>query len=155
MIKRKMIYATLLLGMLVNTQTLVAQTPQEVVKSMISIFEKTAVSAKYIISVQEQGSDVPYIYRGNLLMHDEKFALKANGLDVCYDGKTQYVYMSEAQEISISEPTAEELLEVNPILMAKAMYESCEMTFSAMASTGTYEIELHPKRKIQNLSTWR
>lgn len=145
---KKIRYSFVLLLFTLLAFSLSAQNANEVVREMIAILEKTAVSAQYTLSVQEQGTNFPQIYRGNFLMFGDKFRLQADGLDARYDGKTQYIYMEQMDELSISEPTDEELLQVNPILMAKTMFVTCDMRFIQTSnSAAIYHVEFIPKEK--------
>ena len=50
-------------------------------------------------------------------MTPELYVRDDAGNEIKYDGKTQWVFISEYNEVSITEPTAEELREVNPLAM--------------------------------------
>ncbi len=126
-----------------------AQNARRVVKDMIEIFEQTSLKANYVLSASE-GAET-FIQQGTFLMQGEKFQLNASGLDVCYDGKTQYVYLHEADEISLSEPTAEELIQTNPILMAKAMMQICDLRLKSKDEL--YEIEFTPKSDTSEIKS--
>ena len=150
---RKISYLFTLLALAMVAFPLSAQTANELVKEMITVFEKSAISAQYTLSVQEQGTEFPQTFQGKILMSGDKFNLQAVGLDVRYDGKTQYVYMEDADELSISEPTSDELLQTNPILMAKAMFVTCDVKFVGGTNSGIYHIEFIPKEKSADLES--
>jgi len=51
---------------------------------------------------------------GFLLLKGEKFYLNNGNIQSWYDGKTQWSYVSDMEEVNISHPTPEELQSVNP-----------------------------------------
>lgn len=56
---------------------------------------------------------------GFLLMKGEKFYLNNRQIQSWYDGKTQWSYVADTDEVNVSHPTSEELQGVNPYLILK------------------------------------
>ena len=54
---------------------------------------------------------------GFLLLKGEKFYLNNGSIQSWYDGKTQWSYVAETDEVNISHPTPEELQGINPYLI--------------------------------------
>lgn len=54
---------------------------------------------------------------GFLLLKGEKFYLNNGSIQSWYDGKTQWSYVADTEEVNISIPTPEELLGINPYLI--------------------------------------
>lgn len=50
----------------------------------------------------------------NIVISKDKYHLSSNDVKVWYDGTTQWTYLIAGKQLSITEPTAEELLESNP-----------------------------------------
>lgn len=57
--------------------------------------------------------------KGFLLMKGEQFYLNSRHVQCWYDGETQWSYVTETEEVNISNPTFEELLSINPYLILK------------------------------------
>ena len=55
--------------------------------------------------------------QGFLLLKGEKFYLNSGGIQSWYDGKTQWSYVADTEEVNISHPTREELQAINPYLI--------------------------------------
>lgn len=51
---------------------------------------------------------------GTIRLKGEKFVLDAGGMTTWFDGHTQWTYLASADEVNITEPTAEELQGINP-----------------------------------------
>ena len=54
---------------------------------------------------------------GFLLLKGEKFYLQSGNIQSWYDGKTQWSYVADTEEVNISHPTPEELQSINPYLI--------------------------------------
>ena len=52
--------------------------------------------------------------QGEIILKGEKFHLNSNGIQSWYDGKTQWSYSEDTQEVNISTPTPEEIQSINP-----------------------------------------
>lgn len=86
----------------------------------------------------------PNSYPCSMTLAKQKFVLDTPQMKVWYDGATQWVYDTSAQRLSITEPTADELLETNPfaILNHYSRSYTCRLLKS---SPGTRAVELTPK----------
>jgi len=74
----------------------------------------------------------------------QKYRLSASKMEVWYDGITQWTYTTENKELSITEPTPDELLECNPF----AILNGFNKIYNCRRLKGQgYQIELTPKVK--------
>lgn len=74
----------------------------------------------------------------------EKYRLSASEMEVWYDGTTQWTYANANKELSITEPTADELLECNPFTILNGFSK----IYDCRRLKGPdYEIELTSKVK--------
>ena len=64
------------------------------------------------IRAEFEGSEI-----GLLLLKGEKFYLNSGNIQSWYDGKTQWSYVADTEEVNISHPTQEELQGINPYLI--------------------------------------
>lgn len=74
--------------------------------------------------------------KGVLLMSGRRFAIKADGMATWYDGKTQWSYSESTGEVNVTEPTDEELAEINPLLLLNS-------------DADTYDLKLKKKSKTE------
>lgn len=83
-------------------------------------------------------------YACDMTISKQRFHLKMPQMEVWYDGSTQWAYGVASQELSVSEPTADELLESNPfaILNHYSKAYNCRMLKSEGNRT---VVELVPK----------
>ena len=116
-----------------------------ILQSLFALLGQKTMSTDFTITVQQQASQ-PISYTGTLTMHGEQFTLEAFGTQAAYDGKTLYMYNEDANELTLSAPTQEELYQANPLLFAKAMAEACDVNESTAKDITT--ITLVPKEPV-------
>lgn len=90
------------------------------------------VAEKYINSVIDKMQDTSGItawfnigsnsdngirMEGNLKMEGKKFCLETDNLITWYNGKTMWSYAESIGEVNITQPSAQELAEINPYLL--------------------------------------
>ena len=105
-----------------------------------TMLAKPALEAKFTIN----GGDGAV--QGSMTMSGACFYMSTPQLKVWYDGKTQWTYLASTGEVSITEPTADELAASNPF----AILSSYERRYTArrLADTnGRHRVELVPKSK--------
>jgi len=62
--------------------------------------------------------------RGKLLLRGDKFYLESGGIRTWFDGKTQWSYVEQNEEVNVSTPTPEELQSVNPYALLTSYKKS-------------------------------
>lgn len=96
-----------------------------ILQSLLASLEEKTLVSNFSISIAQQASQ-PITYTGELKMHGQQFTLSILGMDAAYDGNTLYMYSEETDELSLSNPTTEELIQTNPFLYAQALLPVCE-----------------------------
>lgn len=91
---------------------------------------------------------------GSIQLKGEKFVLKTSDIVTWFDGKTQWSYVAKNDEVNVSNPTQEELQQINPYTFLY-MYQKgfsyklgAARTFSGKA---VWEVILTAKDKKQEL----
>ena len=85
---------------------------------------------------------------GYLLLKGEKFYLNNGNIQSWYDGKTQWTYVADNNEVNISHPTAEELQSINPYLILTRYKTDFDYTYKGPKTRNGikgHEIVLTPK----------
>ena len=98
-----------------------------ILSSFLANLETKTLQSDFTITVAEE-INAPMNYPGTIVMKGNKFRLEMFGIDAAYDGQTMYMYSAETDELTLSNPTEQELLEANPFLYAKALVEVCNIT---------------------------
>ena len=98
-----------------------------VLSSFLATLEQKTFKSDFVASVAEE-ADAPMNYPGAITMHGTQFALTMGDVEAAFDGKTMYMYSAETDELTLTTPTEQELIESNPFLFAMAMAEQCEVS---------------------------
>lgn len=120
-----------------------------------SSFNKSNKSSKIDFScvLENTQSGKKQDLKGYILLKGDKFKLSVAGVDTYFDGKTEYVYMPESAEVTVSEPGAEEVKQINPILVLtsyKSGYKMLHIGETTDNGKSVEIVELYPEdRKSQ------
>ena len=115
-----------------------------VLSSFLANLEQKTLQSDFTITVSEE-VNAPMNYPGTITMHGQLFCLTMFGLEAAYDGKTLYTYNADVDELTLSNPTEQELREANPFLYAQALVPVCNVTERAMQDGKQTLITLTPK----------
>lgn len=120
-----------------------------------------AVLDKVISTLTKDGGiqiDFEGTESGSIVMKGEKFYLHSGQIQSWYDGKTQWSYVADTEEVNISHPTPEELQGINPYFILINYQENFESSYKG---TNTHEgkqvqeIVLAPKGKAnEQITLW-
>lgn len=81
---------------------------------------------------------------GTITIAGEKFVITTPQLSTWFNGKTQWSYSPTANEVNISEPTTEELQQINPFAIIKSFCNDYNATL--LNNKNGYKISLAPKK---------
>ena len=115
-----------------------------VLSSFLANLETNTLQSDFTVTVAEE-INAPMNYPGTLTMHGQLFRLSMFNIEAAYDGKTLYMYTPETDELTLSNPTSQELIEANPLLYAEALVPACNVTEKAANDGQTTLITLSPK----------
>lgn len=97
-----------------------------VLTSFLSNLETKTLQSDFVVTVAEE-VNAPMNYPGTLTMQGSLFKLIMFDLQAAYDGKTLYMYSAQTDELTLTNPTEQELIEANPLLYAKALVDACNI----------------------------
>lgn len=89
--------------------------------------------------------------QGNAILSGASFVFHTPQMSVWYDGKTQWTFLNSSKEVSITEPTAEELSASTPFAILNSYHESYKAR-RLSDSAGRYRVELTPVTKASGIS---
>lgn len=84
--------------------------------------------------------------QGSILLSGNRFKLDTDEFTTWFDGRTQWAYSRRTGEVNISEPTFEELAQINPFAVIGSLKEGYNAR-RVNAPKGSDRLELTPKRK--------
>lgn len=111
--------------------------------ALLSSLEDKTLRSDFTLSVTDDQSQ-PMTYSGTLTMHGRQFLLSMWAIESAFDGQTLYMYSEDTEELTLSTPTEEELLQTNPFLYAKALVPVCQVDEKVLSSKGQTLITLTP-----------
>ena len=118
-----------------------------ILQSLLATLEQKTLVSDFAISIAEQQAQ-PITYTGSLAMHGKQFTLSMFNMEAAYDGNTLYMYSDELEELSLSTPTEEELVQTNPFLYAQALLPVCKYAEKAIGDKT--QITLTPNSPVNN-----
>lgn len=86
---------------------------------------------------------------GTLLLKGERFYLNSGGIQSWFDGKTQWSYLENSEEVNISNPTAEELQTINPYALLSIYKNGYNYRYAGAKNRNGkqgYEVVLKPEK---------
>jgi len=136
----------------ISFQFLTAQNNAENIISDILINAKTnAIKTNFRLTVSEKGN--AQVTNGTFTLKGSKFVLEMDEMKAFFDGKTQWAYVPQNNEVSITEPSDQELAETNPMAILSGYKSKCNIRFSSrIKSAQNYCIEMIPKTKNQSVA---
>lgn len=84
-------------------------------KASASYVKAGGVKAGFNIKVLDYGGKVRDNINGTIRLKGSKFKLEIEEMTTWFDGKNQWVFLTNNSEVNLSNPSEEELLMVNPI----------------------------------------
>ena len=124
-----------------------------------AIIEKTAhiynewggMEVAYAANITSEKNAISQSFEGSLLMKNDKFLLKMPDMTVWFDGKTQWSYMLQNKEVSLSTPSNDELRYLNPLIILRDYKKDFNVSFIGESTSSNaksaYDIMLIPKKK--------
>lgn len=135
----------ILLGALASVGAYAQQpTAQQVLDGFLAQVEKQTLVSDISMTVTENGRQSS-AFKGKVKMRDTRFWLTLMGHEAAYDGKTFYLYSEDTDELSLSRPAKDELMEANPVLFAREMRTKAAIRLVKSGRDDRYVLEFVPR----------
>ena len=113
--------------------------------------EAGAITAIFTMNVKNIKDKVTYSFDGSIQMKEGKFYLSTPEMDSWFNGKTQWTYQKESEEVNITEPSKEEVQMINPSVIFEIYKKGCKYKYLGekkdIKQRNVHEIELIPENK--------
>ena len=119
-------------------------------KTSDKIKKTTGIKGTFDLTMNNAQISQKQTYTGSFALKGDKFKLSLNNVDTYFNGQTQWVYMKENKEVTISTPTVDELKEVNPLLLLtsyKTGYQIKKEEDTTYSGKAVYDLKLYPEDK--------
>lgn len=154
MIKNKIIFAFTFI--LLMTQIISAQNnaqAEKTISNLLTEAKTSAVRTNFKLTISDKKDPQPMVSTGIFTLKGNKFVLEMEAMKAWFDGKTQWAYVHQNNEVSITEPTVKELSETNPMAILSGFKAKCVIRFSTkVKSAQNYCIEMIPKAKNNDIT---
>lgn len=118
----------------------------EVLSKTVNILMNNTVETYFGLVVIQPGSKEMQKMKGKFILKGNKFVLNMDDMSVFFDGTTQWAYVPDFNEVSITTPTDEELAETNPMALLQAYKEKSTIRFTTRnVKKNAFGVELTPK----------
>ncbi|MGL5273761.1 MAG: LolA-like putative outer membrane lipoprotein chaperone [Phocaeicola sp.] len=93
--------------------------------------------------------------KGTMKLKGDKFHLQSQGIESWYDGRTQWSYLTNSDEVNITSPTPEDLKQTHPLYLLSSYKEGYNYKYlgeKKIKGAMGYEILLTPEKKEDIIS---
>ena len=109
---------SLLLFTLVSIASSLGQNAKEILDKASDTFLKSGgVIATFTLNAKEMNNNRTYIQDGAAYMKGDKFKIEIADAITWFDGKTQWTYIKDNEEVNVSAPTGTELQSISPSIL--------------------------------------
>jgi len=150
--KNKTIF--LLILILFSFQFIAAQSnvqAEKIITNILTDAKTNAIKTSFNLKITDKNNPQPQVTSGVFTLKGNKFLLEMDEMKVWFDGKTQWAYVAESKEVSVTEPSEKELSETNPMAILSGYKTKCIIRFSKTKSATNHCIEMIPKVKNNDL----
>ena len=114
-----------------------------------------AMAAYFTMNVKDVKAKVTHSFDGSIQMKGNKFYISTPESDIWFDGKTQWIYLQNSEEVNITEPGEEEIQMLNPAVIFDLYKKGSKVKLLGekkdIKQRSVYEIELIPANKSSEM----
>jgi outer membrane lipoprotein-sorting protein len=126
---------------------------EKAITNLLSEAKTSAIKTNFKLVISDKKDPQPMVTTGAFTLKGNKFVLEMDAMKAWFDGKTQWAYVQQNNEISITEPTVKELSETNPMAILSGYKSKCVIRFSTkVKSAQNYCIEMIPTIKNNEIA---
>ena len=152
--KKSIIYTFALF--LFSFQFIAAQSNAEaekIISDLLANVKTSAIKTNFKLAINEKNNPQTQVSSGTFTIKGNKFVLEMDAMKVFFDGKTQWAYVPQNNEVSITEPSEKELSETNPMAILSGFKSKSNIQFSSkVKSDQNYCLEMLPKIKNKDIT---
>lgn len=88
---------------------------------------------------------------GTIQLKGKKFVLESEGVKTWFDGKTQWTYLADNDEVNVSEPKAEELQSINPYAWLDLYKDGYTLKMGNTSAFNQYQVIMTSTKRRQDM----
>jgi outer membrane lipoprotein-sorting protein len=125
-------------------------------KASAAYLKAGGVKAGFSLMVLDYGGKSKENLNGTIRLKGSKFKLEVEEMTTWFDGKNQWVYLTQNSEVNLSSPSEEELLMINPVNVFQLYKHGYICKWVGEKSEGgkiVLKVSLSPKNKNEALQS--
>ncbi len=122
------------------------------INNFIQSIQQSAIQTDFSITSTEKNAVHSQRFSGKLLLKGNQFYLEMDDILVWFNGKTQWVYLKQSNEVTLTEPSEVELAEVNPVAVLSSFRTKSNLKKGSSRNPLNVKIEMTPKKKGEAFS---
>ena len=120
-------------------------------KTSAVLNQSGGLSANFTININNDANQIKQSFEGQLFLKENKFFFDTPEQAAYFDGKTQWVYNKNMEEVSILEPQPQDVQTLNPASVLSLYKKDCNYKYKGektdIKKRKVKEISLYPKNK--------
>jgi outer membrane lipoprotein-sorting protein len=120
---------------------------EKIINNLLTSVKTSAIRTNFNLKITEKNALNSQSNSGIFTLKGDRFVLEMDETKAWFDGKTQWAYMVQNNEVSITEPTAQEVASINPMAILSGYKAKSVVRFSKKKSAQNHIIEMRPKQK--------
>ncbi|MFT3993382.1 MAG: LolA-like putative outer membrane lipoprotein chaperone [Dysgonomonas sp.] len=133
-----------------------AQNAKTILDKASETYNKSGgITASFSLDTKDVKNKTTYSLDGKAYMKGNKFKIDVPDGVTWFDGKTQWVYVKDTEEVNVSNPTGEELQSISPAAIFGIYKSGFNLVYKGekrLNSKLVYEIEMTPQKKNADIS---
>lgn len=122
-----------------------------ILNKVVTEYDKSnGISAKFVINSITNGYETSIL--GNILLKGKMFFFTTDVMECGYDGETLWSYIKSNEEINLSNPDEEEIIDMNPYLLFKNYNKRFNCSYEGKKGTSE-TLLLTPKNSNDNIKS--
>lgn len=121
-----------------------------IIQALLAALSEQTLQSQIAMTVTTSDAQ-PLTYKGDICLHADSFRLTLPMMQAAYNGTEMYIYQEEADELTVSIPTEQELLQINPLRYAKAIIALCHIDTQTSADKTQTILTLTPQDSSSEL----
>jgi len=114
-------------------------------QTSVVLNQSGGMSASFTVNVNDITNKIKQSFEGQIFMKGAKFFLSTPDQEVYFDGKTQWTYDKNIQEVSILEPKPQDIQTLNPVSVFDLYKTNCNYKYKGEKTDSQ-------KGKVQEIS---
>lgn len=117
-------------------------------------YSSGGITADFSINSVDHKTNDKYNFIGKIYMKGDKFKMDIPGITTWFNGKTQWMYVKDNNEVNISNPSGDELQDISPSALFNLYENNYKLSYNGEKKVDgkkVIEIELAPMKQKSDI----